>query len=257
MQADALTSIRRWVCDPERMRGKLSRGDESRSPEQFPLAPYLLTKTIFERELAQAKQDLRGLVPKLSDWLKEIFTLRLALETQRPAYPGLADDLAALLPPEFLRSMPFSRLQQVSRYLRGMQARTERWKRDAAKDAQRRQELAPFVAAARRISGRSRGARVGLVAVAPMAAEAADNFRWLVEEFRISLFAQELGTAEPVSAVRLTRVLAELGGSLTEDQASGSARPAPAQTLKPAPATSGKKGAPLKSLGSLDQLFRK
>ena len=257
MQADALTSIRRWVCDPERMRGKLSRGDESRSPEQFPLAPYLLTKVIFERELAQAKQDLRGLVPKLSDWLKEIFTLRLALETQRPAYPGLADDLAALLPPEFLRSMPFSRLQQVSRDLRGMQARTERWKRDAVKDAQRRQELAPFVAAARRISGRSRGARVGLVAVAPMAAEAADNFRWLVEEFRISLFAQELGTAEPVSAVRLTRVLAELGGSLTEDQASGSARPAPAQTLKPAPATSGKKGAPLKSLGSLDQLFRK
>ena len=257
MQADALASIRRWVCDPERMRGKLSRGDESRSPEQFPLAPYLLTKVIFERELAQAKQDLRGLVPKLSEWLKEIFTLRLALETQRPAYPGLADDLAELLPPEFLRSMPFSRLQQVSRYLRGMQARTERWKRDAVKDAQRRQELAPFVAAARRISGRSRGARVGLVAVAPMAAEAADNFRWLVEEFRISLFAQELGTAEPVSAVRLTRVLAELGGSLTEDQASGSARPAPAQTLKPAPASSGKKGAPLKSLGSLDQLFRK
>ena len=257
MQADALASIRHWVCDPERMRGKVSRGNESHSTDQLSVATYLLTKAVFERELAQAKQDLRGLVPKLGEWLKEVLTLRLALETQRPAYPGLADDLAVLLPPEFLRSMPFSRLQHVPRYLRGMQARTERWKRDAAKDAQRMQELAPFVSAARRITAQSRGARVGSVAVAPLAAEAADNFRWLVEEFRVSLFAQELGTAEPVSAVRLTRALAELGGSLIEDQANSSARPAPAQPLKPAPATSGKKGAPLKSLGSLDQLFRK
>ena len=41
----------------------------------------------------------------------------------------------------------------------------------------------------------------------------AARFRWLVEEFRVSLFAQELGTAEPVSAVRLERTtVVELAG---------------------------------------------
>jgi ATP-dependent helicase HrpA len=75
----------------------------------------------------------------------------------------------------------------------------------------------------------------------------------LVEEFRVSLFAQELGTAEPVSAVRLQRALEEASRA-------GAPLPAEARTestpyLKPT--TAPKKNTPLKSLGSLDQLFRK
>jgi ATP-dependent helicase HrpA len=73
-----------------------------------------------------------------------------------------------------------------------MQARAERWKRDPAKDTSRARELQPFVQAVQRL-----GERVG-------------EFRWLVEEFRVSLFAQELGTAEPVSAVRLEKALRDL-----------------------------------------------
>jgi ATP-dependent helicase HrpA len=69
-----------------------------------------------------------------------------------------------------------------------------------------------------------------------------------VEEFRVSLFAQELGTAEPVSVVRLKRALDELSGVKT------AAGPAAAPAIVP---TTLKKGPPLKSLGSLDQLFRK
>jgi ATP-dependent helicase HrpA len=41
-------------------------------------------------------------------------------------------------------------------------------------------------------------------------AEALDDLRWLLEEWRVSLFAQELKTAEPVSAKRLARALARL-----------------------------------------------
>jgi len=112
-----------------------------------------------------------------------------------------------------------------------------------------------------------------LAAGSPAPAGPAANFRWLVEEFRVSLFAQELGTAEPVSAVRLQRVLEEInqghaaqpvpvenGGSGAASATPDKARPGqdkaePAVHLKPA--TTAKKGAPLKSLGSLDQLFRK
>jgi ATP-dependent helicase HrpA len=78
---------------------------------------------------------------------------------------------------------------------------------------------------------------------------AAESFRWLVEEYRVSLFAQELGTAEPVSAVRLQRALEEMALTL-----GGTTSPLPP---KPAPVTAGKKTVPLKSLGALDQLFRK
>jgi ATP-dependent helicase HrpA len=40
-----------------------------------------------------------------------------------------------------------------------------------------------------------------------------EEFRWLIEEFKVSLFAQELGTAVPVSAKRLTEQLARLEGA--------------------------------------------
>ncbi|MBI2813184.1 MAG: ATP-dependent RNA helicase HrpA [Opitutae bacterium] len=215
LQADALESIRLWVC------GR-------------PVAP--LRAAVFARQLAAAKQDLRGLVPKLGDWLREIFTLRLALQAAKQSYPGLAEDLAVLLPPDFLRRMPFGRVQHLPRYLRGMQLRAGRWKRDAAKDAARAAELAPFVAATREL-----GPKAG-------------DFRWLVEEFRVSLFAQELGTAEPVSAVRLERRLPEPGRANPPDEPKDAARRDDSPYLKPATA---RKGAPLKSLGVLDQLFRK
>jgi len=209
LQADALEGIRRWVCQRE-------------------VKP--LHTAVFAKALEQVKQDLRGLVPKLGDWLKEIFTLRLALETHAQPYPGLVEDLAGLLPPDFLRTTPFERVRHLPRYLKGRLARAERWKRDAAKDAQRAAELVPFTAAMKKLG------------------PAAGELRWLVEEFRVSLFAQELGTAEPVSAVRLQRLLGEIspmGGKVVA---------APAVAVAPAVT---KKGAPLKSLGALDQLFRK
>jgi ATP-dependent helicase HrpA len=229
LQQDALVMIVRWV------------GGREVKP---------LHATVFARQLVQAKDDLRGLVPKLGDWLKETFTLRLALETHAQPYPGMADDLAMLLPADFMRRMPLARVQHLPRYLRGMQARAERWKRDAAKDETRAKELAPFVAAVRQLG------------------DQAGDFRWLVEEFRVSLFAQELGTAEPVSAVRLQRALAEInqgggGAAVAGEEKRGkpnSPKPATEKTEsapRVKPATTAKKGAPLKSLGALDQLFRK
>ena len=230
LQADALQSIRRWVCDAGRM-GRAATPLAADNPRRgAESVPYLLTAANFAVAVAAAKGDLRGLVPKLGDWLKEIFTLRLELETHAQPYPGMAQDLAALLPPDFLQRTPFERIKHLPRYLRGLKARADRWKRDAAKDSQRAAEIAPFVAAVKK-----GGAQAG-------------ELRWLVEEFRVSLFAQELGTAEPVSAVRLKRALEELPG------AKPAGAPAPAPAIVP---TTLKKGTPLKSLGALDQLFRK
>jgi ATP-dependent helicase HrpA len=107
------------------------------------------------------------------------------------------------------------------------------------------------------------------------AAEAWEAFRWLVEEFRVSLFAQELGTAEPVSPVKLDRVLAELkqgkgsspvlnAANVSAEKMSPPTSPTPARAEPPAApaptpiqAVTTKKSAPLKNLGGLDSLFRR
>lgn len=244
LQQDALESIRRWLVDAKRIEGSAGTPlpaearttSFARASEVRESASYQLTKAAFEKAVSQAKQDLRGLVPRLSDWLKEIFSLRLALQTTKQAYPGMAADLDALLPPDFIRRTPFARLQHLPRYLKGMQARAERAKRDPAKDAARAQELAPLAAAVKKLG------------------DEAGELRWLLEEFRVSLFAQELGTAEPVSAVRLQRMLEE-GRTAMQGPASGDRTNAPARpAIAPTPQ---KKSTPLKSLGSLDQLFRK
>jgi ATP-dependent helicase HrpA len=234
--ADAWECLRRWVCDASRMEGRAPArpaGPEPTDAARRVDSPCQLKADAFAKALAAAKADLRGVVPKLGDQLKEIFNLRIELETHATPYPGMAGDLAALLPADFLRRTPYPRLRHLPRYLRGMKARADRWQRDGAKDRQRAAEIAPFVAAVKKLG------------------EAGDELRWLVEEFRISLFAQELGTAETVSAVRLNRWIEEATG------ARPAAPAAPARAASPVAPVTGKKSAPLKSLGALDQLFRR
>ncbi|MBX3737848.1 MAG: ATP-dependent RNA helicase HrpA [Candidatus Didemnitutus sp.] len=234
LQADALESIRRWVTEGARIgRARASSLPAGRLGEDA--APYLTTAD-FERACGDAKADLRGLVPKLVDWLRETLTLRLALQTHKTPYPGLENDLGALLPPDFLRRTPFARVKELPRYLKGMQARAERWKRDPAKDASRARELQPFVQALARLGDR------------------AGEFRWLVEEFRVSLFAQELGTAEPVSAVRLEKALRDLAaGKDGEPAPAFAAAPEKPKVAVPLPA---KGKTVLKSFGALGNLPR-
>jgi ATP-dependent helicase HrpA len=212
LQEQALVALRQWAC------GR-------------PVAP--LTAAIFTRELEHVRADLRGVVPRLTDRLREIFALRQALLTHPQPYPGLAEDLAALLPPDFLAATPFPRLAQLPRYLQAMKVRADRWRQNAARDGERARRLAPYVqavAAWRRATGPT---------------EEAERLRWLVEEFRVSLFAQELGTVEPVSAVRLDREL----------RASPRAAPVEGKTAAPAPIATRAATGPLKNLGALDRFF--
>src|ERR1019366_2705173 len=135
-----------------------------------------LTAAEFAAALEQAKADLRGLVPRLTDVLREILTLRQALLVHPTPPPGLEREVAALLPADFLRATPYAQLAQFPRYLRAMKVRANRWKKSPAKDVERAAQLAPYVAAAAKLREREGG----------------EALRWLIEEFRVSLFAQEL-----------------------------------------------------------------
>jgi len=185
----------------------------------------------------------------LSDLLREILTLRQALLVHPQPYGGLGPDLAALITPEFLQTTPYEQLAHFPRYLKAMRLRADRWRQNPAKDAERVKQFSPYARAAVELRTRTGG----------------ETFRWLVEEFRVSLFAQELGTAEAVSTVKLDRALAALKSGTAiampanhSQQAAVSAAPKPAvPTPIRAAKVSDKKAAPLKNLAALDGLFRR
>jgi ATP-dependent helicase HrpA len=229
LQAHALGSIRTWVCDAKRVSA--------------------LTTAAFSAALDRAKADLRGLVPRYVEQLREMLTLRLALEVHATPYAGLAADLAAVLPADFVRRTPYAQLAHFPRYLKAMKQRADRWRQNPVKDTERARQLAPYVAAAAKLRDREDGGA----------------FRWWVEEFRVSLFAQELGTAEPVSAVKLDRWLASFGkvGSV---ETKSDAPPKPLAAKPPAPAPVAplatvkmpdKKSGPLKNFGALDKFIQR
>jgi len=226
LQEDAFGSLREWACAPERL-----------APEKGGIESFL-GASAFAAALERAKSDLRGIAPRLTDLLRELLTLRQGLLLHPQPYPGMEKDLQALMPPDFLRAMPYARLSHLSRYLKAMAIRAERWRKNPAKDAERSRQLAPYVAAEARLRGRQGGRFPPL--------------RWLVEEFRVSLFAQELGTAESISAAKLDRAFAEAGGRPTADTPA----PQPAESRAPLlTGEPGKKGPVLKSLSALDKLL--
>jgi ATP-dependent helicase HrpA len=191
-----------------------------------------LGSAAFADAVARAKTDLQGLVPRLVDLLREILTLRQALLVHPQPYRGQGPDLEALVPKDFLRVTPYAQLAHFPRYLKAMKMRAERWKQNQIKDAERAKQLAAFTGV--------------------------PELRWQVEELRVSLFAQELGTAEPVSVQKLERALAELkqGRKPHPSGPAEEAVPKPREAT-PLPVTTTKPKAPLKSFGSLDALFRK
>ncbi|HEY4291705.1 ATP-dependent RNA helicase HrpA [Luteibacter sp.] len=113
----------------------------------------------------------------------------------KASYDDLREQLAALLQPGFLRDLPRDRLAHYPRYLRAMRLRAERLRQDPARDQSRMLQVLPYWRALLNAGGTA------------LRDTTWQELRWLLEEWRVSLFAQELKTAEPVSAKRLARAL--------------------------------------------------
>jgi ATP-dependent helicase HrpA len=129
-----------------------------------------------------------------------------ALRKLKDSKPGkeVADDVAAqlqrLVGKRFLVSTPWAALAHLPRYLRAVVMRLDKLRADPARDAQRLAELRPLEQRwLRRVAERRGTADARL-----------DEFGWLLEELRVSLFAQELRTPQPVSVKRLERAWAQL-----------------------------------------------
>jgi ATP-dependent helicase HrpA len=248
LQSDALESLRRWLTDFRRVESAVTGGLKPTPDHRIQPTP-----ATFAAALEKSKTDLQGLVPRLGDLLREVLTLRQTLLVHPTPYPKLDKDLGTLMPANFVRVTPYPQLAHFPRYLKAMTLRADRWRKNPAKDAERAVQLAPYVAANAKLAARAPSA----TGVQPPAS-AIESFRWLVEEFRVSLFAQELGTAEPVSAVKLDRALAELTGKPTAATTSETPnRSAEPPAIRPMTVIAAKKLPPIKNLGALDRLFAK
>ncbi len=111
-----------------------------------------------------------------------------------------------LLPKDFLRALPWNALLSVPRYCAAIESRVRKattggLPRDAQNAAEWADWWRKYVMLRRDADDAGR--------ISP----ALDRLRWLLEEYRVALFAQELGTSEPVSPKRLQRALDEASSS--------------------------------------------
>ena len=118
---------------------------------------------------------------------------------------GACEDASAqlqrLVTKRFLQATPWPRLQHLARYLQAITLRLDKYRADPARDATRLAELRPLEQRYWRLVAERKGA----------VDERMAEFRWLMEELRVSFFAQELRTPQPVSVKRLEKAWAQLG----------------------------------------------
>lgn len=122
-------------------------------------------------------------------------------------YDDARRQLSGLVYAGFARALSVERLQQLPRYLKGLSLRLPRLVQDPRKDQARMLEVQTFSDWLRRLQPQLGGAPEQAQAHAQ---EQWQRLRWLIEEFRVQLFAQEMKTREPVSGKRLNRQLADL-----------------------------------------------
>ena len=107
------------------------------------------------------------------------------------AHADLQQQLAALVGKRFVIDTPYAQLAHFPRYLKGIALRIDKLKADPARDAKQSADLLPLAQQYQRAVSQRGG-----VADARLA-----EFRWLLEELRISLFAQELHRCCSLSSV--------------------------------------------------------
>ncbi|MEK8052383.1 ATP-dependent RNA helicase HrpA [Ideonella sp. DXS22W] len=148
--------------------------------------------------IAQEVARLAGTV------LTELQAAQRKLKDSRSVPKDVADDIAAQLQrlcgKRFLLANPWAALQHFPRYLKAVVLRLDKWRADPARDAQRLAELRPLEQRYTRRLAEQKG-----VADARL-----DEYRWLLEELRVSFFAQELRTPQPVSVKRLDKAWQQL-----------------------------------------------
>lgn len=183
----------------EELRDQIIQAGLTRACLQAPL-PVNSNEFTARREEGKARlnllvQEIARLVGQLLGDYHTLPKKLQAIKAQAAAQADMQSQLQALVHKRFVVETEHSQLAHFPRYLKAMQVRLDKLRADPARDARLwvewQQAAAPWQRA------QKGGARSD-----PKMQE----FRWLLEELRVSLFAQELRTPMPVSVKRLQKV---------------------------------------------------
>ena len=174
----------------------------------FLLEPLPTDAAAFARRLEEGRGRLTLIANEVARMalviLLEYQTAARKLKDSKNAALAVEDasaQLQRLVPKRFLLATPWLRLQHVARYLQAITLRLDKYRADPARDAARVAELRPLEQRYWRLVAERKG----------VSDERMAEFRWLLEELRVSFFAQELRTPQPVSVKRLEKAWAQLG----------------------------------------------
>jgi len=173
-------------------------------------APLPRTKAAFEAQLAAGAPRLDGL---FRVWTQSLSLVALELDktlaalksaakhpSGRAAILDLHAQVEALVPSDLVARVPLARLDHYPRYLRAAQTRLARAVTDPRKDAEKLAPVAALWATFLAKQARARDDEAGEVR----------EIRWMFEELRVAVFAPELKTPVPVSAKRVSDLIAGL-----------------------------------------------
>ena len=151
--------------------------------------------------------DAVGVVGAVARVLAEAHAVETGLDRApgpalAPAFADMRAQLSALIYPGFIAETGSRRLPDLLRYLRAISRRLEKAPSDPGRDADR-------MAAVHRVTDAYRHA-LGELAASGRGSAEARAVRWMIEELRVSLFAQALGTPGPVSERRIQTALDRL-----------------------------------------------
>ncbi len=157
-----------------------------------------------DRVAAALTSTTREVLSRVERVLAALQEVQLALPTTPPpahadAIADVRTQLAALLPVGFVNATGAANLLDLARYLTAIGRRLERLPHGVAADRQRMQRVHQLQDAYEQL----------VQALSPLRASADDvrDIGRLIEEFRVSLWAQQLGTARPVSEQRVYRAI--------------------------------------------------
>jgi ATP-dependent helicase HrpA len=162
------------------------------------------TRSEFQARLDTNRGRIGETIERLVTHIVELLTAARAVRQSLDALQGplfkapmldIEEQLKALIPADFLKTIPNPWFDYLPRYLRAIQRRLDRLPGNTKRDAELMRSIAPLVQAVGQLQGRS--------ATQPEF----DKLRWMIEEYRVSLFAQDLKTAIPVSEKRLLEQL--------------------------------------------------
>jgi ATP-dependent helicase HrpA len=214
---DTLKALEKNIPDLQKMAvGYMALGTQDELRQQivdvaldraFLLEPLPADEAAFKRRVDEGRGRLVLIAHEVARLAGTILT-EFAAATRKikdtrnhpEATQDATQQLQRLVPKRFLVDTPWAALQHFPRYLKAITLRLDKIRADPARDAARMADVRPEEQRYWRLVAERKG----------HVDDRMQEFRWLLEELRVSLFAQELRTPQPVSTKRLAKVWAQL-----------------------------------------------